>query len=347
MKKKTTTDRTLGGTTAWLLAVLLLFAGSVPIASASIENQCFRDARPSMGTLLQVTICGAGAENTRIARRIFARVAVLDQVLTTWAADGPALRFNAGAGGGPQLVHPDLFAVLRAARFWAERTGGAFDPAIGRLLAVWREAGSSGIEPSREVLAEARRQSGYVGLEVLADGTAALRKPGMAIDLGAIGKGWALDTLAREIDMPLGTSFLFDFGGSSYLARGAPPDDRTWRVEIRREDGTSAAVVPLRDQALSVSGALGRVNRVGGRMRSHIIDPRTGMPVEKPRFAIVRADDATAAEVLSTAFVVLEETSARALLNEVSAEALVTSEKGAEWRVGALGRLDRHQVEKP
>lgn len=282
---------------------------------------CYRDARPSMGSLLQVTLCGAGPAAETLARQIFVRVAQLDALLTTWAAEGPMLRFNAAAGHGPQVVAPELYAALRDARDWAARTGGAFDPTIGPVLELWRAAGRLGAAPAPSALVLARQRSGFLGLRVYADGRAELLREGMSVDLGAIGKGWALERIVAELALPAGAALLLDFGGSSYLARGAPPGDSAWRVEIRRGDGALAAVVELRDQALSVSGALGRMHRVDGVERSHIIDPRTGAPVASARFAIVVADDGSAAEAISTALVVLDESAGRALVQAEGVQA--------------------------
>lgn len=306
------------------LAAACLSPRAVRVESPA-STACYRDARPAMGSLLQVTLCGAGTAAEILAHRIFVRVAELDALLTTWAPDGPMPRFNAAAGRGPQVVAPELHAALRNARQWAARTGGAFDPTIGPVLGLWREAGRTGAVPGASALAAARRRSGFSGLRVYDDGRAELLRTGMSVDLGAIGKGWALERIVGELALPEGAAMLLDFGGSSYLARGVPPGDSAWRIEIRRGDGALAAVVELHDQALSVSGALGRVHRVGGVARSHIIDPRTGEPVASARFAIVVADEGSAAEAISTALVVLDEPASRALVQVEGVQAQLWS----------------------
>lgn len=291
--------RRLRAGTLLLLAAVLW----VPLQAPAADG-CYRDARPAMGSLLQITLCGAGDTARGVAERTFARVAALDSELTTWADDGPMIRFNAAAGSGPQPVPAVLHAALGDARLWAERTDGLFDPTLGPVLSLWRKAAARGELPAEDELAQARARSGYQGLVLRSDRRAELMRPGMEVDLGAIGKGWALDRLASELPHSAGAAWLLDFGGSSFLAHGTPPGADAWRVAIRRDDGSVDCVVELRDGGLSVSGAHGRRHEIAGKQLSHIIDPRTGRPVRVLRFAIVAAPSATAAEALSTALVV-------------------------------------------
>ena len=129
----------------------------------------------------------------------------------------------------------------------------------------------------------------------------------MSVDLGGIAKGFALDRIAahwrREARGDVDA--LLSFGQSSVWALGTAPGDVGWRLALRDADGELTGTVTLRDQAFSVSSSLGQWTEIGGRRYGHVIDPRTGLPLELGAQAAVLAPNATTAEVLSTALLVL------------------------------------------
>lgn len=284
-----------------------------------------------MGTLLRVTICGAGDHAPAIARRFFLQADGWDSLMTTWAEDGPLVRFNAKAGAGRQLLDPRLHAVLREAAGWAAKTRGAFDPTVLPLTALWRSAVRLDQWPSPEEIAVAKNNTGYGKFKVFPEDRALLAGAGMGIELGAIGKGWALDQMAKVVKLGPQISFLLDFGGSSYLARGAPPGQRGWGVEIRDASGRAVAVLSLHDEAISVSGSSSAGREIAGRKVSHIINPHSGEPVAGGRLAIARGPSASSAEVLSTVLLIVGESFGRELLRNDAAEARIWVEDGANW----------------
>lgn len=276
-----------------ILLTLVLLMGSAATARGAVA----RIGQPVMGTVLEITVV---ADDPDTARRLgelaLAEARHWEDVLTTWHPDGELAQFNARAGSGPVALSTDLLGALRRMLELSERTGGAFDPAVGPLVQLWRS--SSGLPPS----APASEPRYRIGLALtIREGSAELL-PGAALDTGAIGKGMALDAVARQLRAHGASAAFLDFGGSSQLALGAPPDSpRGWAVAVSGlGKGEIHGILYLRDAALSTSRALSPAEPSGV-----IIDPRSGQPVTPPRLATVLAPDATTAEAWSTALIVL------------------------------------------
>jgi len=132
----------------------------------------------------------------------------------------------------------------------------------------------------------------------------ALERPSMSVDLGAVGKGIALDRIAAVLERYRSVSALLNFGESSLLPVGPPPG-QGWRALLRHPLGGFAGEFSLRDHACSTSATFGQSATVGKRPIGHIIDPRSGQPLRKPAQVSVLARSAAVAEAASTALLVL------------------------------------------
>ena len=262
-------------------------------ASAAV----FRTGQPIMGTVLQVTIVAADDPTARaLADVATAEARRWEDVLTTWRADGELAQLNHRAGTGPVALSRELARALHSMQRLCAATDGTFDPAVGPLVDLWR-----GPEPpSAAQLAQTAHQRMATALRL--DGRQATLNAGAKLDAGGIGKGMALDAAAALLRAHGVQAAFLDFGGSSQLAIGAPPGSPDgWRVALSGLASQELlGVLTLRDAALSTSRAAGTVSPAGP-----IIDPRTGSPVPVPRFATVRAADATTAEAWSKAAIIL------------------------------------------
>ena len=216
-------------------------------------------------------------------------------------------------------VEPRLFSLLQLAKRMHNETSGAFDITVGPLIRCWGFMGGSGALPSPEDLAEARARVGMHHV-VLDEKRFTIRfaREGMMIDLGSIGKGYALEVAAETLLEAGVTCALLHGGTSTICGIGAPPEAEGWKIaidappgagedECDREVGTSKrplAVVELRDEALSVSGIHGKCFAAGGKTYGHVIDPRTGSPTEGAVLSAVVLASATETDALSTALLV-------------------------------------------
>ncbi len=303
------------------------------------------DGRYAMGTLLEITLVAAPAERgesdlaTRQLDTLYEAVESLEAKLSNWRPESDVSRINAAAGGQPLEVDPAVSALLARCVEWTRLTRGTFDVTVGPLVDLWREAGLRGALPGEAALAEARGRVGATALLRVDEHASrvALVRPGMSIDVGGVAKGRALDVAAAQLAP--GASALLSFGQSSLRAVGAPSGKAGWRVLLRRPDEGFAGVVTLRDQSLSVSGSLGQWTEIAGRRYGHVIDPRSGRPLERRLEAAVVAPDATLAEALSKALLLLGEQEGIELLESLpGVEGWLADDAGREWATRGWSR---------
>jgi FAD:protein FMN transferase len=329
-------------------ACLLALAGCAAVPAPRAPRVTVADGRYAMGTALELTFRVAReAEGRVLLDGLYGRVAALEGFFSTFDPASDVSRLNAAAGRGPQAAPPDLVRLLRESRALAERTEGAFDPSVGPLVALWREAARRGRLPSEAEREAARKRVGAGGIRV-DEASVALAREGMALDLGGVAKGYALDRLAERLRAAGVESALLSFGESSIVALGAPPGGERWRLLLRDGGGGYAGVIALRDQALSVSASFGRSSAVAGRRIGHVIDPRSGEPVGGSRLAAVVAPSATEAEAWSTALVVLGAPRGLALAEaQPGLEALLVDESGARFASSGFARAARFEPLPP
>jgi thiamine biosynthesis lipoprotein len=237
-------------------------------------------------------------------------VEALESQMTVYRDDSEVALINRHAAAEPTPVEPRLFALLQeAARLHAE-TGGALDITSGPLSDVWGFSRREGRVPSDAEIAAARKLVGlhHIALDESRQ-TIAFLRPGMAINLNSMGKGYALDRMAELLHENLVDDFLLHGGKSSVLACGDQPGCLTggWTIGVRHplRPAERLAEIRLCDQALSTSGSGTQFFIRRGIRYGHILDPRTGRPAEGLFSATVIAPTAAEAEGLSTAFYVM------------------------------------------
>jgi thiamine biosynthesis lipoprotein len=319
----------------------LVLALGLAAPGRAAEPVVVSDGRYVMGTILEITLAAPDAPRGRaLLDRLYGTAAALDALLSHWQPESGLSRFNRAAGQGPQRIDPDLARALALSLELSRETGGAFDVTVGPLVALWRHAGERGVAPTGEERARARARSGAAGLRVdLAASTAELERTGAAVDLGGLAKGLALDRLHEELERAGIESALLSFGQSSLLAIGAPPGAPGWRLLVRQPDpggeGQGAAgfagVATLRDRAASISATLGQWTEIEGRRYGHLIDPRSGEPLQRAAQAMVLSASAARAEAWSKALLVLEPREALERLAAAGGEALVLEADGRSF----------------
>lgn len=199
-------------------------------------------------------------------------------------------------------------------------------------MKMWAQAETTQTIPSSQILQQERTRIGGDKLIILPNKHVELAHKGMAIDLGGIGKGYALDQLINALKAQQITNALLDFGQSSIWALGAPPDAPYWRLLVQRPNGQEVGVIALHDQALSISASFGQTFIIQGRQYGHVIDPRNGMPLQRDLLACVVAPTATEAEALSKALLILGEKDGIALLERLPRiEGFLGEANGRQW----------------
>lgn len=305
------------------------------------------EARNAMGTRFEVVLPAAVEDDP--LRLLAAAEEVLDEVerleaqLSRFRPSSELFGLNARAAKEAVRTEPRLFSLLRQALALSRATDGAFDPTVGPLLEAWGFSGGSGSLPDPDVVASARSRTGAELVELNEDAfTVRFIREGVLLDLGAIGKGYALDR-ARELleDADIGQA-LVHAGTSTVLALGGQDSEADiWRIALRDPRGGSAGIlgeVELRNRALSVSAPHGRSFIAGGQEYGHVLDPRTGAPTQGSLLAAVSHPSATLTDALSTALLVLGTSGAESLSARYpDADFLVLVEDKGEIRLTTTG----------
>lgn len=262
-------------------------------------------ARRLMGVRWSIIAYAPDATAGRAAvAAAFAEVERLEHILSDYDPGSELSRLSASAPTPvPVRVGDDLWNVLHRAAEITALTDGAFDVTVGPLTTLWRQARRSGRVPRPEKLAAARAAVGPGGLVLDEERrTAALVHPGMRLDLGGIGMGYAADRALAVLASHGIRAALVDASGDVAVS-AAPPGTRGWRVEVA---GLGAADAPggtlvLEHAAVTTSGDALQGVDIGGRRYSHVIDPRTGIGVDGPAAVTVIAPDGATADALATA----------------------------------------------
>jgi FAD:protein FMN transferase len=263
--------------------------------------------RPAMACRFEVVLDSADARHVPAARRALDEVDAIEAALTYFRETSELARVNRAAAAGAVAVSPELFALLALCRELHAASGGAFDPTSTPLSRAWGFLFREGRVPEGAEIAAARAEVGFEAVELDEEArTVRFARPGLELNLGSVGKGWALDRVTAGLRAASVECALVSAGGSSQRAWGPRP----WEVALTSA-GETLATLRLRDAAIGTSGAAFQHVEVGDRRYGHVIDPRTGWPAEGVRSATAIAGEAAVADALATAFFVGGEEVAR------------------------------------
>jgi thiamine biosynthesis lipoprotein len=261
---------------------LFLLAG---VAARAAEDLLLEKSADAMGSTFTVQIYGTD----RVAMEAAADAALaearrIDEVLSNYKPASEWSLVNRSAAGKPLRISPELFQLLAACYEYSRESDGAFDITVGPLMKVWGFYKGTGHLPERGEVAAALARVGYRHMHLdAAASTVWFDEPGVELDPGGIGKGYAVDRMVRVLKQKGVTTALVAGSFSSIYGLGAPPDrPQGWPVGIRdpREHGKTVAEVFLKDMSMSTSGSYEKFFRAEGRMYAHIMDPRTGYPAQ-------------------------------------------------------------------
>ncbi len=251
---------------------------------------------------------GQYPQATEAALETLDLIQAIEAQITVYRSDSELSCLNRAGGFKPVLVEPQLFQLLKQAAQLTRDSDGAYDITSGPLSKVWGFSRRESRIPEPTELAAALRRVGSENL-IFDDQaqTIHFRSTDVEINLGSIGKGYAIDRggqLLRERGIE---NFLFHGGSSSILACGGRQGNDGWTVGIRHPllPTRRLAEIRLRNQALGTSGAANQFFLHRGKRYGHILDPRTGWPADQVLSATVVAPTAAQGDSLSTAFYVM------------------------------------------
>ncbi|MFO0826243.1 MAG: FAD:protein FMN transferase [Gemmataceae bacterium] len=275
------------------------------------EFLLIRVSRRAMATTFEVAI-PAGTHRSAIpaATAALDLIDELEDQMTVYREHSEVSRLNAAASDAPIEVEPRLFDLFTRCAGWTHESEGAFDIATGAITKAWGFYKREGRVPTQRERIDAMARTGFRHVILNPDTrTVKFRVAGLELNLGAVGKGYALDRAAALLRNEWGvTSALLHGGGSSVYAIGYPPGDpRGWPIRLRHPSDPEASLgtVYLRNQGLGTSAATFQFFEYKGERLGHLLDPRTGWPAKGTDSASVTATTAAEADAMSTAAFVL------------------------------------------
>lgn len=253
------------------------------------------------------------------AEQAFELIDAVENSLSVFKASSAVSLINARAAWQPVVLDPQLFDLLEKAVELTEFTEGAFDLTAGILARVWGFTARNPEHPGEDAIRNALKCTGSDKILLnRQERTIRFSTPGVELNFGAFGKGYAIDLAARLYEELAVPGALIHGGTSSAAAVGTDPEGRAWNVRMREVQAENAADAPRvvelpGGRALSWSSGSEQFLDQDGVKYGHIIDPRTGWPVVAGRGALVLCESAAAADALSTAAVVMGEEAFREL----------------------------------
>lgn len=286
------------GLTILLLAIVVGCGG---------KYSTYKESRIVMGTVVEITVTHSEEALARRAmEKAFGELERLEGMLSSHLPGSEVSLVNSRAGGEEVKVSGELLSLLALAMEVSRGSGGAFDVTVGPLVELWQFDTGGKVPPPEELEAVLR----LVGFERVVlnreRGTVRLVSEGMKIDLGGIGKGYAVDSAARLLFEEGIENAIIDAGGDLRLLGHRPGKD-FWRIGIRhpRDPARLLVSLDLAGRAVVTSGDYERFFMAGGKRYHHVLDPATGLPAELCQSVTVIAGDAASADAYATAAFVL------------------------------------------
>ncbi len=271
----------------------------------------------TMGTQYDIKIAHSPltlVETRRLNLEIKNYLLRINEEMSTYIPDSEINRFNQSTDTDPIPVSASFAAVTREALRWAERTGGAFDPTLDPLINLWgfgHEAHPDAL-PSQEEIETALAMTGYREVSVPDNFHIRKARPGIQLNLNAIAKGFAVDGVAELIRAAGATNLYVEIGGDLVVA-GVNPENSPWRIGVEEPDPDAPpgerlhGIAHLRRGALAGSGDYRQFRFDDeGRILAHILDPRTGRPVDHTLAGVnVWSKTCVVADAIATALIVM------------------------------------------
>lgn len=291
---------TLAGSLGWMLC------GFPPrVAARGISGmRSLISGRLLMGTVVEIEVNHPDLEIARQAvEASFNRMAKVDRLMSIFRPDSEISLVNHQGAEKPIQVGHETYTVLAEAERLAWMSGGALDITVGSLMRLWKLAEKRNQVPSAKEMDRALRLVGYDNLSLdHQDRSVLLKEDGMAIDLGGIAKGYAVD-LAVEALQERGIQGAMVNAGGDLRVIGRTSDGSLWRIGLRHPQQPQSLLLSIlvEDEAIATSGNYFNYLTIRGRRYGHLLNSRTGYPAESLLSATVIAKSAIEADGLATA----------------------------------------------
>lgn len=319
----------------WALSVALLTM--LPLSASDGSFPYVHKKKYAMGTLFEIVVYDSSPARASAAiSKAFDEIVRLDEVLSNYKPESELSRLNRSEHFHPQTVSADLYRIIEQSVQYSRISGGKFDITVAPFVDLWKGALRNGVAPTAQQETEARACVGYDKINLLPPNQVLFRSPCLRIDVGAIGKGYALDVAATTLRSQGISQALLDAGGSSIYALGAPPGQRGWLVHLRDPSGKVDPEVTLSDDSLSTSEqsppSLLQNNSAG-----HIINPETGLPLHSLFAVSAVAKTATASDALSTTLLLVGPAQGKHIVEKLAGSAAIWVAPTGETEAASTG----------
>ncbi len=298
--------------TRGLICLILASAG---LCSAS--TPLFHKKKYIMGTVFEIVAYGEPLATAQAVDEAFKEIARLDDVMSDYKADSALSRLNQSAHFQAQTVPHDLYRVIAESEKYSRLSDGKFDITVGPLAALWKAVIRGEPLPSAAEQEKLRACVDYRNIELLPPDQIEFHSPCLQVDLGAIGKGYALDRAVEVLRASGVSNALLNAGGSSFYAMGRPSGQNGWVLNLSDPSKKWNPQVTLTDESVSTSEQTPR-NVLLKNSPGHIIDPEKGVPVRSSLAVSVVAKTATASDALSTTLLLVGPEAGKNLVEKVA-----------------------------
>lgn len=282
--------------------ILLVF-----FALISCEQFEYSRSEFALGTVCTIALYEQGRSG--IYNSIFKRIFEIEQLMSVNIPDSDISRINAAAGINQVQVDNDTFYVIQRALYFAEKSGGAFDPTVGPLVSLWNIGADVKRIPSEDEINNVLPLVNFRYVELdLQTNSVYLTKIGMALDLGAIAKGYAADEAAKILRQTKIKSAKIDLGGDVYMY-GKKRDKSPWRIGLQNPVGDRGSIIGVLrtgECTIVTSGVYERYFEIDENRYHHIFSPFNGYPVNNGLLSVtIVSDNSMDSDALSTSVFVL------------------------------------------
>ena len=294
------------------VSVLLLFCG----CQKNPSQMSISDVGFYFDTVVEIKL--NGTEDESILKECFDLMAEYESLLSRTREGSDVWKINHSAGT-PVSVSEDTVSLIRLARKYYDLSDGAFDITIAPYVTLWDFQNNPGTIPTKDELTAASKHVGFENVQVSGN-TVTLADPETQIDLGGIAKGFIADRLKEYLTKEGIESAWINLGGN-VLTIGMKPDKSPWKIGIRKPFGAAtetAAVICVSGKSVVTSGTYERYFEKDGTIYHHILEPKTGEPVQNHLYSVTILSDSSAdGDALSTTCFVLGKEDGLALVESL------------------------------
>ena len=318
----------------FLLACFLALNAGVPETPAT---PLIHKTKYIMGTVYEIAAYDDSPEHASTAiDQALAEILRLDEVMSNYKPESELSRLNRNGHFHAVTVSPDLYRVVRETLLYSRLSDGKFDITVAPLVDLWKAALRGDRTPNAEELEKQRECVGYQKIQLLPPDRILIHSSCLRIDLGSIGKGYAVDRAADILRSAGIKNALIDAGESTIYAMGAPPGQSAWLVHLRDPSNKLDPQVLLSENSVSTSEQT-PASLLGNKIAGHIIDPANGEPLDTRDAVSIVAKTGTASDALSTTLLLLGPAKGKPIVKEIAEAAAIWVSPDGQTEMASTG----------